>query len=100
MTRLESVAGFVRNAVRHFFGAQGGPFNLALARIWFFAVLPFLLPRPGQVEAMADLPRSLEFPPHILGWLVADLDLTSGAIRALWVVIIGGCILASVGLFA
>ena len=85
--------------VRAFFLAEERPFNLAFARIWFFAVLPFLLPSPSQVAGMAALPESLQFPPGLVGWVVADLGLTPAAIRALWGVILAGCVLAALGLF-
>ena len=85
--------------IRAFFLAEERPFNLAFARIWFFAVLPFLLPPPSRVARMAALPESLQFPPALLGWVVADLGLTPTAIRAVWWVILAGCILAALGRF-
>jgi hypothetical protein len=48
---------------------------------------------------MAALPESLQFPPALLGWVVADLGLTPTAIRAVWWVILAGCALAALGLF-
>ena len=93
---------FVRRGVevvRAFFLAEESPFNLAFARIWFFAVLPFLLPAPSRVAGMAALPPSLQFPPDLLGWVVADLGLTPAAIRVLWWVILAGCVLAVLGVF-
>jgi predicted DCC family thiol-disulfide oxidoreductase YuxK len=86
--------------VRRFLLAEEGPVNLALARIWFFAALPFLLPRPAQVKGMASLPESLQFPPTLLGGLVADLHLTPDTVGVLWIVIVVGCVLASAGVFA
>jgi HTTM domain len=88
----------VVQVLSEFFLAKEGPFNLAVTRIWFFAVLPFVLPSLGQVEQMAALPTSLQFPPRLLGWVVADLGLTPAVIRVLWAVIVVGCILAALGL--
>jgi predicted DCC family thiol-disulfide oxidoreductase YuxK len=88
-------------SIRRFFTEPGSPFNLAVARIVFFAVVLWEISAVGlrDVQDYSRLPAGLITPPHDLGGLLAALPINPTCVTVAWAALVTAGVLGLVGVF-
>jgi predicted DCC family thiol-disulfide oxidoreductase YuxK len=90
--------GRLRATVVRYFTTPATPFNLAVARILFFASALLSLPALDAVRSYAHLPSALIVPPSNGGHLLASLPITDTWVVVAYGLTLGGAILGLIGL--
>ncbi len=101
---LTAVGAFLRarhaelqRSVKRLFTTPAGPFNLAIARIFYFLAVAVTLPSRDTVELYVQLPHALITPPHGLAGVLASLPISSTWVGVSHMALLIACLCGIVG---